>query len=99
MAKYDVVPNPSGAGYLLDVQTELLEGLNTRIVVPLLPISEAPEPAKRLNPIFEVEGLQVVMATQFLASVPASILANPVQNLANEFAEITNALDMVFQGF
>jgi len=39
------------------------------------------------------------MATQFLASVPASILANPVQNLANEFAEITNALDMVFQGF
>ncbi|MBT3334500.1 MAG: plasmid maintenance protein CcdB, partial [Rhodospirillaceae bacterium] len=62
MAKYDVFPNPSGAGYLLDVQTELLEGLNTRIVVPLLPISEAPEPAKRLNPIFEVEGLQVVMA-------------------------------------
>ena len=99
MAKYDVYPNPNGAGYLLDVQTELLDNLNTRVVVPLLPINAAPVPARRLNPLFDVEGLQVVMATQFLASVPASILAKPVRNLTDAFAEITNALDMVFQGF
>ncbi len=99
MAKYDVYPNPDRAGYLLDVQAELLDYLNTRIVVPLFPVAEAPKAAKRLNPVFEIEGAQVVMATQFLAPVPTAILRNPLTNLSNRFAEITNALDMAFQGF
>ena len=33
MAKYDVFPNLSGDGYLLDVQTDLLSDLNTRDTV------------------------------------------------------------------
>ncbi len=99
MATYDVYPNGVGPGYLLDVQADLLDGFNTRVVVPLLPLPEAPEPAQRLNPLFEIEGAQVVMVTQFLASVPASILRHPVFNLSNELAALTNALDMVFQGF
>lgn len=99
MAKYDVYPNQSGPGYLLDVQADLLDGLHTRIVVPLIPIGEAPIPAKSLNPVFTIEGDDVVMATQFLASVPNHILQGPVSNLSNRFSEIGNALDMVFQGF
>ena len=80
MAKYDVYPNPSGDGYLLDVQTDLLSALNTRVVVPLLPKSRAPKPATRLNPVFEIEGQQVVMVTQFLAAVPVGILKSPCAN-------------------
>ena len=99
MAKYDVYPNLIGTGYLLDVQAELLDNFTTRIVVPLHTINKAPPPAKRLNPVFEIEGLQVVMATQLLASVSTSILKNPTTNLSNQFVEITNALDMVFEGF
>ncbi len=99
MAKFDVYLNPDGAGYLLDVQAELLDALNTRVVVPLLPTDEAPKPGKRLNPVFDIEGTQVVMVTQFLASVPLPMLRNPIVNLSNQFADITNALDMVFQGF
>jgi toxin CcdB len=99
MAKYDVYPFPDRTGYLLDVQAELLDYLNTRVVVPLLPISEAPKPAKRLNPLFDIGGSQVVMVTQFLAPAPVAILRNPTTNLSNHFAEITNALDLVFQGF
>lgn len=99
MAKYDVYPNPDGAGYLLDVQADLLDGFNTRVVVPLFPVDTAPTPAKRLNPVFEIEEAQFVMATQFLAAVPIAILNKPIMNLSDQFAEITNALDMVFQGF
>lgn len=99
MAKYDVYPNPDGSGYLLDVQADLLDGLNTRVVVPLFQIQDAPDPAKYLNPIFDVNGDRVVMMTQFMASVPSSILTSPVATLSDQFAEITNALDMVFQGF
>ena len=99
MAKYDVYPNPDGPGYLLDVQADLLDDLNTRVVVPLFPVDTAPMPANRLNPLFAIEGTEVVMVTQFLASVPLSIPGNPVANLSKDFADITNALDMVFQGF
>jgi toxin CcdB len=99
MARYDVYPNPDRAGYLLDVQADLLAGLNTRVVVPLLPRGAAPAPAERLNPTFRVETSEVVMATQFLAAVPASILAAPVANVSDRAIDITNALDMVFQGF
>ena len=84
---------------MLDVQADLLDELNTRVVVPLLPVDMAPIPAGFLNPVFDVEGEQVVMATQFLAAVPRGILSEPLASLRDNFAEIGNALDMVFQGF
>lgn len=34
MARFDVYKNAGGSGYLLDVQADLLNHLNTRIVVP-----------------------------------------------------------------
>ncbi len=99
MAKFDVFPNPDGSGYLLDVQADLLEALNTRIVVPLMPRNKAPRPADRLNPLFEIEGAQVTMLPQFMAAVPVTILKNPVTNLSGDFDKISNALDMIFVGF
>ncbi len=99
MAKYDVFPNPSGHGYLLDVQTDLLSGLNTRVVVPLLPESRSPLPAKRLNPTFEIDGVAVVMVTQFMAAVPAALLKTPVDNVEKDSDTVTRAIDLLMQGF
>ncbi|WP_299949130.1 CcdB family protein [uncultured Ruegeria sp.] len=99
MPKYDVFPNPSGDGYLLDVQTDLLSDLNTRVVVPLMPKSRAPKPATRLNPIFLIMGEPVVMVTQFMAAVPTGVLKSPTENLKDEFEQITVAIDMLTQGF
>lgn len=92
-------PNPSGEGFLLDVQTDLLSDLNTRVVVPLLPRARAPKPATRLNPTFEFKGETVVMVTQFMAAVPVGILKNPVGSFAQEFEKVTSATDMLIQGF
>lgn len=99
MAKYDVFPNPSGDGFLLDVQTDLLSDLNTRVVVPLLPSSRSPKPATRLNPTFVINGEPVVMVTQFMAAVPAGILKFSVGKLDEDFEKITIAVDMLMQGF
>lgn len=99
MAKYDVFPNPSGDGFLLDVQTDLLSDLNTRVVVPILPRSRAPKPATRLNPSFDIDGEPVVMVTQFMAAVPVGILKSSVASLEEEFEKITVAIDMLMQGF
>jgi toxin CcdB len=99
MARFSVYKNPEGKGFLLDVQADLLDHLNTRVVVPLLPPSAAPAPAHRLNPVFQVGGQAVVMATQFMAAIPAPVLKVPVHSLADSRNEITAALDLLFQGF
>jgi len=99
MSKYDVFPNPSGDGFLLDVQAELLSDLNTRVVVPLIPMARAPMPATRLNPTFEIDDETVVMVTQFMAAVPNGILKNPIERLDGKFEQITSAIDMLIQGF
>jgi len=99
MARYDVYVGPDDVGYLLDVQSDLLNGLNTRVVVPLLAMDMAPVPARRLNPVFEIRSERHVMVTQFLSAVPRSILETPIVNLVQHDNEIGNALDMVFIGF
>ena len=98
MARYDVYASPDGAGYLLDVQADLLDSLNTRTVVPLMPISTAPPPATRLNPVFEFQSGRHVMVTQFLSAVPVSILKVPVASLVQYGTEVASALDMVLTG-
>ena len=99
MAQYDVFANPAGGGYLLDVQNDLLDDLNVRAVVPLLPKDDAPIAAGRLNPVFEIDGAAHVMMTQYIAAVPASILEAPAANLAGAADAVTGALDMLFHGF
>jgi toxin CcdB len=99
MAKYDVCALVSGSGLVLDVQADILEPLNTRIVVPLMPLESAPKPARRLNPVFDIDGARLVMATQFASAVRTGELGKPVASLEPRFEEITAALDMLFQGF
>ncbi|MFL4472284.1 CcdB family protein [Tateyamaria armeniaca] len=97
MARFDLYASEDG--YLLDVQSDLIDVLTTRVVVPLMPLDAAPTPARRLNPVFDIDGTQVVMVTQFLATVPTSILTDRHSSLAHAQDEITTALDMVFTGF
>ncbi len=99
MAKYDVHQYPGGAGYLLDVQADLLEHLNTRVVVPLLPSDQAPDPAAHLNPVFVIGDAAFTMLTQFLAAVPKSELGPVIASVEQDFEKVTRALDMVFHGF
>jgi len=99
MARFDIFKNEDEAGYLLDVQSDLLSGLNTRVVVPLLHKSSAPYPAQRLNPVFSIDGQELVMATQYMAAVPEGELRSGVGSLAEKQDEITAALDMLFLGF
>lgn len=99
MAQYDVFRNPEGSGYLLDVQSDLLNGLSTRLVIPLLPASQAPKPAIRLNPVVSIGDAPHVMVTQFMAAVPLKLLTTHVTSAAQLRDEITAAIDMLTHGF
>jgi toxin CcdB len=99
MARFDVHRHPDGPGCLLDIQADLLSHLNTRVVVPLLPLANAPLPARTLNPCFDIAGESLVMTTQFMAAVPANILHTPLGNLGARRDEIVAAVDLLMQGF
>ena len=99
MDRFSLFPNPSGTGYLLNVQSDLLHELNTRIVVPLLPLDQAPLPAKELNPVFSVDGKEHVMVTQYLAAIPIAELKKSVGDLQAHHNDIVAAIDLLLQGF
>jgi toxin CcdB len=99
MARCDVYTRKDGPGFLLDCQADLLSGLNTRFVALLLPEAQAPKPAARLNPVFEIGGERVVMVTQFAAAVPVRELGEAVGSLVEREEDIVAALDMLISGF
>jgi len=98
MAQFDVYKNPGGKGFLLDIQADLLDELDTRVVVPLLPHARLPRPAKRLNPVFAINNGRFVMATQYLAAVPAEELAQRVGSLGHHRTDIIAAVDVLLAG-
>ena len=79
MARFDVYANPDRTErkpipFLLDVQSDHIKGLQTRIVMPLW-IRQALSPGlDNLNPEFEIAGQQVVMDTPALGAAPATAL-------------------------
>lgn len=98
MARYDVYRHQDTSRLLLDVQADLLDELDTRAVVPLVAEKRLPPVARRLNPVFVIDGENYVMATQFISVVPATALRSPVAHLAEKHNEIVAALDMLFRG-
>jgi len=100
MAQFDVYRNPGPDSkpvpYLLDVQSDLLRDVLTRIVVPLARATLHPK-APRLYPEFDVEGIRVVMLTTDLAGVGKSEIGARVGSLADHRDTIRDALDFAFQ--
>lgn len=106
MARFDIYPNPgqtkkSDVPYLLDVQCDLLNELDTRIVIPMRRVDRFPSASlpQNLFPVFDIEGLTCLMETPKLAAVPSKILKAPVASLSNHHDTVTTALDFLFQGF
>ena len=106
MARFDVYANPGkdkrdDVPFLLDVQSDLLGELGSRVVVPLRRMDRfaATVLPSNLAPTFEIKGVRCFMETPKLAAVPAKILKAPLSSLAEHQHSITAALDFLFQGF
>jgi toxin CcdB len=99
MAQFDYYPRAHGSGYWLDCQTDLMEHYDTRFVIPLVPLDEAPDPPGRvLNPQFEIGGLRYSLLTQFAGTIPASELERRAGSLERRRYDILNALDFLLTG-
>ena len=105
MARFDVYAN-NGKGkavapYLVDVQSDFLEGLTVRAVVPLIRTESFPMaklPAD-FTPLFEIGGVECLMHPAFIASVPFTELGQAVGSLREHRDKITEALDRLLGGY
>jgi len=104
-ARFDIYPNVGksvrSVPFLLDIQSELLDHLNRRVVVPMYNLEKFRDVKlpKDLAPVFKILGVECVMQTVEMASVPTVILKQPVANLSKKQHVITAAMDRLFNGF
>lgn len=100
MPQFDVYKNNSASiPFLLDVQHNLHADFRTRLVVPLVALSEAGKAAQLLCPIFEIQGKQVVMSTPEMAGYPAADLRTKITTLEQHRDTIIGAIDFLLVGF
>lgn len=85
--------------YLIDIQSDVVDVLATRVVIPLVHLSHVqarlPE---QICPIVEVEGKKLLVMTHEMASVEATILREEVGNATPWRVEIKSAVDFIFDG-
>jgi toxin CcdB len=104
MAQFDVYTNPNPATkraipYLLDIQTDLLNNLTTRVVIPLYSVSVMGKAATHLNIQFTVNQVAVIMSTAESAGVAVNNLGDKVCSLKEHRNEIISAIDFLVTGF
>lgn len=105
MARFDVYTNPGKQSnttpYLVDVQSDLLDGLDSRMVIPLRGLKHFPQVklSLRLTPVLTIEGEDFLLETPKMGAVPLRVLKSPVTSLAQSQKQITAALDFLFQGY
>ncbi|HSS79206.1 MAG TPA: CcdB family protein [Thermoanaerobaculia bacterium] len=104
MAQFTVYTNKNpntrtAVPFLLDIQSDLLKDLETRVVVPLRPaLSLKGKVLKTLTPLLVIEGEAFIMLTPQLAGILKSELGVPVTQVQQHRSEIIAAIDLLVTG-
>jgi len=84
---------------LVDVQADLLDELQTRLVIPL---TRAPaltkKPIAGLTPPIDIDGERYLLMTPQLAGIARSELGVTVGNITDQRSAIVSALDLLITG-
>jgi len=84
---------------VVDVQTDYLPDVSTRLVIPLETLDRAPRVTRQLNPILLVDGQRLMLITQQMSPVPKRSLGHEVASLRNQGDDVTAAIDVLLTGF
>jgi toxin CcdB len=103
MAQYDVFTNPSSNSaerirYVVVIQSDLLDGLATRLTIPLAVIDVATKVPTALCPVIVVKGERMHALAHYAAPLPAKLLRRPVDNVAAQSSALVSAMDAVLSG-
>ncbi len=101
MPRFDVYANPEVSErrhtpYFLDVQNDHIDGLATRVIIPLRREAVFGLRAARLNPLLSLRNDSLVLDTAALGAVPLSELRKAVGELRSARPDVQSALDALF---
>jgi toxin CcdB len=105
MARFSIYENADdptkNTPFLLDVQTDLLVGLNTRVVIPFRTsdLYKHSKSAQDLMPSFVIKGKSFVLDTPRMAAVPSKHHKSEIGNLKDQQHLVMKAIDRLFHGF
>ncbi|MDO6413815.1 CcdB family protein [Sphingomonas sp. BIUV-7] len=98
MAQFDLYRLAGAGGLFVDCQSDLLRDLTTRLVLPLVAEGTVYIFPSRLNPMLEIDGVGYVLMAHLPATLPRSVLRNPVGTARAHRLAITSAIDMLTGG-
>ncbi|AYA41613.1 CcdB family protein [Xenorhabdus nematophila] len=86
--------------YLLDVQSDIIDVLETRLVIPLfLKSNFHGRIPTRLCPTLNIDGNEYLVMTHAMASIRVSMLGDEMTNVSSHRQLIKDAMDLLFDGF
>lgn len=105
MAQFDVYENTDVQSrkrtpYLLDIQSDILESLSMRVVVPLRPYTQDQDAViSKLHPVIQIGEKAYAAVVTELAGVRRALLGAPLFSAAGERQKIIDACDLILTGF
>ena len=82
--------------FLLDMQADLLDELQTTVVIPLSPSSIIGQATiTKLCPIVEIDNINYIVLTQQITGVDRKVLGQKVYNLSHYRSELISAIDFI----
>ena len=101
MAQFDVYKNENDqtnqrVPYLLDIQNDILDSINTKIVIPLV---KDKNDFKGLIKEFIIENQKVYLTTSQMGTIHKNELKTKITTLQNQKEEIKNSIDFLIYGF
>lgn len=104
MARLDVYANPTAAErrhtpYFVDVQNDFIDGLETRVVIPLRRETVFGPRARGLHPLLTLGDERLVLDTAAIGAVPTTELRKAVTSLREARADVQEALDTLFGSY
>lgn len=98
MAQFGVYRLPDDS-LVLDCQSDFIDHVGTRLVVPLVSPDGMPSALPSLHPCFDIDGELLMMATHLAGAVHSRLLNRPVVKLYQHEDAIKRALDVLLTGF
>jgi toxin CcdB len=105
MPQFDIYinSNPSSKAlypYLIDVQSPLLEALETRLVIPAISkLKFENKSIKNLTPILQIKGQDFFVLTPQIAAIHKKLLGKAIDNCKSFRNEIVSSIDFLITGF
>ena len=105
MAQFDISKNNSRSSkgeipYLMDIQSDSVSILGTRIVVPLRKAANfIDKTISRIHVSIEIENKEYIAFISEMAAIPTGMIGSTITNGVLKRTEIIAAIDLLFTGF